>query len=68
MPGKIFYRERRKVKDGEKKPRYRVVAVADCDMKIYTDHLRLSELQHLSEAVGAELIVLRKGPKHDKPE
>jgi hypothetical protein len=68
MPGKIFYRERRKVKDGEKKPRYRVVAVADCNLKIYTDHLRLSELQHLSEAVGAELIVLRKGPKHDKPE
>ena len=68
MPGKIFYRERRKVKDGEKKPRYRVVAVADCNLKIYTDHLRLSELQHLSEAVGAELVVLRKGPKHDKPE
>jgi len=68
MPGKIFYRERKKVKDGEKKPRYRVVAVADCNLKIYTDHLRLSELQHLSETVGAELVVLRKGPKHDKSE
>lgn len=51
MPGKIFYRERRKVKDGEKMPRYRVVAVADCNLKIYTDHLRLSELLHLSEEV-----------------
>ena len=68
MPGKIFYRERRKVKDGEKKPRYRVVAVADCNLKIYADHLRLSELQHISEAVGADLVVLRKGPKHDKPD
>ena len=68
MSGKIFYRERRKVKDGEKKPRYRVVAVADCNLKIYTDHLRLSELQHISEEVGAELVVLRKGPKHDKSE
>jgi hypothetical protein len=66
MSGKIFYRERRKVKDGEKKPRYRVVAVADCNLKIYTDHLRLSELQHISEEVGAELVVLRKGPKQDK--
>ena len=68
MPGKIFYRERRKVKDGEKKPRYRVVAVVDCNLKVYTDHLRLSELQHLAEEVGADLVVLRKGPKHDKPE
>ena len=66
MPGKIFYRERRKVKDGEKKPRYRVVAVTDCNLKIFTDHLRLSELQHLSEEVGATLVMLRKGPKHEK--
>ncbi len=66
MPGKIFYRERRKVKDGEKKPRYRVVAVTDCNLKIFTDHLRLSELQHLSEEVGAKLVMLRKGPKHEK--
>ena len=66
MPGKIFYRERRKIKDGEKKPRYRVVAIADSNLKIYSDHLRLSELQHISEEVGAELVLLRKGPKHDK--
>ncbi len=68
MPGKIFYRERRKVKDGEKKPRYRIVGVADCNLKIYTDHLRLSELQHISEEVGADLVLLHRGPKHDKPE
>lgn len=68
MPGKIFYRERRKVKDGEKKPRYRIVGVADCNLKIYTDHLRLSELQHISEEVEADLVLLHRGPKHDKPE
>ncbi len=61
MAGTIFYRERRKVKDGEKKPRFRVVAVADCNLKIYSDHIRLSELQHLAEATGAELIQLRAG-------
>jgi hypothetical protein len=43
MSGKIFCRERRKVKDGEKKPRFRVVAVSDCNLKIYSDHLRLCE-------------------------
>ncbi len=61
MAGKIFYRERRKVKDGEKKPRFRLVAISDCNMKVYSDHLRLSELQHLAEATGAELIQLRVG-------
>ncbi|MGD9300832.1 MAG: hypothetical protein PVI13_04615 [Desulfobacterales bacterium] len=66
MTGKIYYRERRKIRDGEKKPRYRAVAVSDCNLKIYTDHLRLSELQHIAEEVGADLIKLRKGIKKDK--
>jgi len=66
MSGKIFYRERRKVKDGEKKPRFRVVAVLDCNLKIYSDHLRMSELEHISEEAGTELICLRKGLKKDK--
>ena len=49
MSGKIFYRERRKVADGEKKPRFRIVAISGCDLKIYSDHLRLSELEHIAE-------------------
>ena len=68
MAGKIFYRERRKVADGEKKPRFRVVGICDCNLKIYSDHLRLSELKHIAEASGAELVQLRKGPKQDKPQ
>ena len=68
MSGKIFYRERRKVADGEKKSRFRVVAVSDCDLKVYSDHLRMSELEHISEATGAELIKLRKGSKKNKNE
>ena len=68
MPGKIFYRERRKVHDGEKKPRFRAVAVADCDLKIYSEHLRMSELEHLAEACGAELVLLRKGEKKKSAE
>lgn len=68
MPGKIFYRERRKIKDGEKKPRFRIVAVADCNVKVYSDHLRLSELEHIAEETGNELILLRRGIKQDKQE
>ncbi len=63
MSGKIFYKERQKVKDGEKKPRFRVVAVSESNLKIYANHLRLSELKHIGEEIHAELILLRKGPK-----
>ncbi len=56
MPGKIFYRERRKVEEGEKKPRFNIVAVADLNMKIHVKHLRKQELEQLAAAVGAELI------------
>lgn len=66
MSGKIFYRERRKAKKGEKKPRFRVVAVSECNLKIYASHLRLSELKHIGEELHAELIPLKKGSKKDK--
>lgn len=65
MAGKIFYRERRKVADGEKKSRFRIVAVADANIKVFTDHLRMSELEHIAEETGSELILLRKGTKKD---
>lgn len=65
MTGKIFYRDRRKVDKGEKKPRFRVVGVSGVDLKIFAKHLRLSELQHMAEATGAELVQLRLGPKQE---
>ncbi len=67
MDGKIFYRERKKIQDGSKTPRYRVVGVSGIDLKIYTDHLRKSELEHLAQEVGAVLVELRRGPKHSTP-
>ncbi len=61
MTGKIFYRERTKVGKGEKKPRFRLVAVADVNLKIYGQHLRKSELDQIAEALGAELVLLEGG-------
>ena len=61
MAGKIFYRERRKIKDGDKKPRFRVVGVLDCNLKIYADHLRLSELENMAEEAQADLVFWRTG-------
>lgn len=40
MASKIFVRERRKVDEGEKKPRFRVVGVSGGDIKIYVKHMR----------------------------
>jgi len=64
MSGKIFYRQRTKMKDGAHQPRYALVAVADLNLKVYSQHLRMSELKHIADSVGAELIELQRGPKH----
>lgn len=66
MPGKIFYRERTKGLEGKKQPRFRMVAVADVNLKIYGEHLRKSELDAIAQAVGAELILLPTGEKKQK--
>lgn len=66
MAGKIFYRERRKVQDGEKKPRFKLVAVAGAEVTFYGDHLRKKELEQIAEAIGAELILLKHGEKEGK--
>jgi hypothetical protein len=61
MAGQIFYRERQKVKDGSKTPRFRIAAVAGVDLKVYADHLRLGELKQMADAVGAQLVELKGG-------
>ncbi len=65
MAGKIFYRERHKVGTKEKKPRFKLVAVAGIDITFYGDHLRKKELEEIAKAVGAELVLL-KVSKEDK--
>ena len=58
MAGTIFYRERTKVGEGEKKPRFILVAVAGVDLKVFAKHLRKSELEQIAGAVGADLVIL----------
>jgi len=61
MATKIFVRERRKVKKGEKKPRFRVVGVGGSDVKIYVKHARKKELDQISKETGAEIVYLDAG-------
>jgi hypothetical protein len=59
MTGTIFYRERTKIGEGKKAPRFKLVAVAGMDMKIYAKHLRKQELEQIAEAAGARLVELK---------
>ncbi|HOP40853.1 MAG TPA: hypothetical protein PLI53_07405 [Geobacteraceae bacterium] len=68
MAGKIFYREREKVVDTSKQPRYLLAGISGVDLKIYGKHLRMSELKFIAEQVGAELLQLPRGPKHQEEE
>ena len=65
MSGKIFYRQRTKMQDGAHQPRYILVAVSDLNLKVYGQHLRMCEMKFIAESVGAELIALPRGPKHE---
>ena len=59
MAGKIFYRERTKVGEGKKAPRFKIVAVAGIDLKFFAKHMRKQELDQLAQGIGAELIELK---------
>lgn len=61
MAGKMFYRERTRYVDGSEIPRFILVAVHDLDLKVYGQHLRMSELKAIAAATGAELIALPRG-------
>ena len=56
------------MKDGAHQPRYCLVAVADLNLKVYSQHLRMCELKQIAETIGAELIELARWPKHQQDE
>ena len=66
MAGKLFYRERKKYVDGAHTPRYQVVAIHGVDLKLQGKHMRMSELKFIAEEIGADLVPLPRGPKHDQ--
>lgn len=61
MSGKIFVRERRKVSEKEKKPRFAVVAVSDVDLKIKVKHIRKQEIEEIAGYLDAEIVYLTAG-------
>jgi hypothetical protein len=65
---KIFYRDRTKIGEGKKSPRFKLVAVSGLDMKIYAKHIRKQELEQIAESTGAELVLLAAIKTGDKDE
>ncbi|WP_026368981.1 MULTISPECIES: hypothetical protein [Aminiphilus] len=61
MAGKIFYRERRKIEEKERRPRFRVVAALGADVAFFAQHLRRQELEQIAREAGAELVKLEGG-------
>jgi len=55
---KIFARERRKIEEGEKKPRYRIVGVGGKDLKLYVKHIRKNELKLIAGETGSDIVYL----------
>ena len=66
MAGKIFYRERREVGEGDQIPRLNLVAVSGVDLKIHVTHMRKSELEQIAADVGADLVELAVADKGHK--
>jgi len=65
---KIFVRERTRVGRGAGRPRFAVVAVEGVDLKVYTPHIRKSELEFLATELGAQVIFLPRGEKSEEEE
>jgi hypothetical protein len=63
---KIYVRERLKVGKGVKQPRFRIVAVAGKELRLYAIHLRKTELERIAKDVGAEVVYLEPVPEELK--
>jgi hypothetical protein len=59
MASKIYVRERRKVEEGEKKPRFRVLGISGGDLKVYVKHIRKQELEQLAKEAGFEVVYIK---------
>lgn len=66
MTMKIYVRERQKVGEGVKSPKYRIVAITGGQVQIVATHFRKMELETIAKEVGAELVFLEPVPDDKK--
>ena len=63
---KIYVRERTKVGEGVRQPRYIILAVAGGDLKVYAHHFRRTELEQMATDCGADLVYLEPMPEEER--
>ena len=63
---KIYVRERTKVGEGVRQPRYIILAVAGGDLKVYAHHFRRAELEQMATDCGADLVYLEPMPEEER--
>ena len=64
----LFVRERRKVEEGEKKPRFAFVGSVGTDLRIKTKHVRKKEIEQIAEMICAEVVYLEAGKQGEEVE
>jgi hypothetical protein len=62
MAMKIYVRERIKIGEGVRQPRFIILAVAGGDLKVYAHHFRKTELEQIAKDTGAGLVYLEPMP------
>ncbi|PKL59741.1 MAG: hypothetical protein CVV33_06280 [Methanomicrobiales archaeon HGW-Methanomicrobiales-4] len=63
---KIYIRERQKVGEGVRQPKFRIVAITGGQLQVEASHFRKIELELIAKDVGAELVFLEPVPDQDK--
>jgi hypothetical protein len=63
---KLYVRERQKVGEGVKQPKYRVVAVTGGQMQIEATHFRKVEIEQIAKDVGAQVVYMEPVPEEEK--
>ncbi len=62
----IYVRERQKVGEGVKQPKYRILAVTGEDVTIEATHFRKMEIEQIAKDVGANIVYFEPVPEDEK--
>jgi hypothetical protein len=63
---KLYVRERQKIGEGVKQPKYRVVAVTGGELQIEATHFRKVEIEEIAKDVGAQVVYMEPVAEDEK--
>ncbi|MEI6293116.1 MAG: hypothetical protein WCP36_05510 [Methanomicrobiales archaeon] len=63
---KLYVRERQKIGEGVKQPKYRVLAVTGGELQIEATHFRKVEIEEIAKDVGAQVVYMEPVAEDEK--